>query len=62
MFTAVVHQYALTRPELTANINPGEHGFVSKIQTLVSATINEFTVIFNCNIWPNSAAFQDISL
>ena len=35
----------LTRPELTANINPREHAdFVSKTQTLIPANINEFTV------------------
>ncbi len=30
--------------KLTANINPHEHGFVSKMQTLIPANINEFTV------------------
>ncbi len=34
----------LTSPKLTANINPREHGFVSKTQTLIPANINEFAV------------------
>ena len=34
----------LTRPELTANMNPREHGFVSESRTLIPANINEFTV------------------
>ncbi len=34
----------LTSAELTANINPREHGFVSKTQTLIPVNINEFTV------------------
>ncbi len=37
----------LTRPKLTANINPREHGFVSKLQTLIPANISVFTVIFS---------------
>ncbi len=37
----------LTRPWLTANINPREHGFVSKTQRLIPANINEFTVCFS---------------
>ena len=36
----------LTRPELTANINPRKHGFVWKAQTLIPANINEFTVLY----------------
>ncbi len=34
----------LTRPKLTPNINPRQHGFVSKTETLIPANINEFTV------------------
>ncbi len=34
----------LTRPELTANINPPDHGLYQKMQTLIPANINEFTV------------------
>ncbi len=34
----------LTGTELTANINPHEHGFASKTQTLIPTNINEFTV------------------
>ena len=34
-----------TRPELIANINPREHSFVSKTQTLIAVNINEFTVL-----------------
>ncbi len=33
----------LTTPQLTMNINPCEHGFVSKMQTLIPMTITEFT-------------------
>ncbi len=36
----------LTGTELTANINPHEHGFASKMQTLIPVNINEFTVLF----------------
>ncbi len=35
--------YIIT-PELTANISPREHVFVSKTQTLIPAIIYEFTV------------------
>ncbi len=35
----------LTRPQLIANITPREHGFVSKMQTLIPSNINEFTVL-----------------
>ncbi len=34
----------LTRPKVTTNINPREHGFVSKTQTLIPVNINEFRV------------------
>ncbi len=34
----------LTRPELSANINPPEHGLVSKNANINPANINEFTV------------------
>ncbi len=36
------------RPELTANINRHKHGFVSEMQTLITANIpvNEFIVFF----------------
>ena len=38
--TSCVPRY-LTRPELNTNINPRQHGFVSKTQTLISPNINE---------------------
>ena len=34
---------------MIANINPREHGFVSKTQTLINANINEFTVYYSAN-------------
>ncbi len=44
--TNIIHvPRQLTRPKLTANINPCEHGFVSKTQTLIPANINELTVM-----------------
>ncbi len=46
-----------TRPtKLTANINPREHGFVSKTQTLLPANINEFTVLIVCPCYNHSLA------
>ncbi len=34
----------LNTANITANINPREHVFVSKTQILITANINEFTV------------------
>ena len=42
------------RPQITTNINPCEHGFVSKMQMLIPANINEFTVsdeILQAKLW-----------
>ncbi len=36
----------LRRPELTTNINTCKYGFISKMQTLIAANSNEFTVFF----------------
>ncbi len=40
----------LTRPKLTTSINPREHGFVSKTQTLIPENITEFTVSYLSNL------------
>ena len=47
----------LTRPELTANINPHEHDLVSKTQTLIPTNINEFTAFSAFHHLPNTCTY-----
>ena len=47
----------LTRPKLTANINPHEHVFISKMQTLIPANMRTLMNLQYLSVFPLIAGF-----